>query len=140
MRQLELINPGKPCPSDIVQPLTGFIQFAEFTEGDGIDLRRYIMGEREHSTFIYRAEGDDMNASGVFTGDLLVADRSMKPQTGNLVVIRTEEGFALRHIVVTAGGGMHLFKHVIRDVDKILCREEPLECYGVVRRTIHPTA
>ncbi len=38
------------------------------------------------STFFVRVEGDSMEGVGIFSGDVLVVDRSLEPKTGSIVV------------------------------------------------------
>lgn len=38
------------------------------------------------STFFVRTEGDSMEGAGIFSGDVLVVDRSLQPRNGSIVV------------------------------------------------------
>lgn len=38
------------------------------------------------STFFVRVEGDSMEGAGIFSGDILVVDRSLAPKNGSIVV------------------------------------------------------
>jgi DNA polymerase V len=38
------------------------------------------------STFFVRVEGDSMEGAGIFSGDVLVVDRSLNPKEGSIVV------------------------------------------------------
>ena len=50
----------------------------DFTEGT-IDLNEELI-PHPNATFIVRARGDSMVGSGIYPGDLLIVDRSIKPQ------------------------------------------------------------
>jgi DNA polymerase V len=51
-----------------------------------LDLHEYLV--RNHSaTFFLRASGDSMINAGIRDGDLLVADRSIQPVNGSVVVV-----------------------------------------------------
>jgi DNA polymerase V len=53
---------------------------------DRLDLNRHIFKKPE-STMMVWMQGDGFKDEGVFDGDLLVADSSVKPREGNLVVV-----------------------------------------------------
>ncbi|GAB6053948.1 hypothetical protein JCM17960_27680 [Magnetospira thiophila] len=65
------IAAGFPSPAD------------DFSDGT-LDLNDLI--EHPSATFILRVAGDSMVGAGVFDGDLLVVDRSIKPRPGQIVV------------------------------------------------------
>lgn len=62
----------------------GFPSPAEdFTDGV-LDLNDLI--EHPSATFIVRVSGESMTGAGIFDGDLLVVDRSIKASSGQIVV------------------------------------------------------
>lgn len=62
---------GFPSPAD------------DFSDGM-LDLNDLI--QRPSATFIARVSGDSMTGAGIFDGDLLVVDRSLKARSGQIVV------------------------------------------------------
>lgn len=44
------------------------------------------MVNNSNSTFFVKVEGDSMKGVGIFNGDILVVDRSVKPVNGKIVV------------------------------------------------------
>ena len=77
--------PRRPRPIGGVRALLGFPSPAEdFTE-DALDLNQLVV-RNEPATFFYRASGTSMCGVGIFDGDILVVDRSMSPQDGDVVV------------------------------------------------------
>ena len=56
----------------------------DFTEGS-IDLNEELI-PRPNSTFVVRARGDSMVGSGIYPGDLVIVDRSLKSRNGSVVV------------------------------------------------------
>tara|TARA_Y100000590_G_scaffold326388_1_gene370458 strand:- start:86 stop:484 length:399 start_codon:yes stop_codon:yes gene_type:complete len=56
----------------------------DFTEGS-IDLNEELIS-RPNSTFVVRARGDSMIGSGIYPGDLVIVDRSLKSRNGSVVV------------------------------------------------------
>lgn len=51
-----------------------------------LDLNRHIFRNPE-ATIIFRMKGDAFKSQGIFDGDLLIADFSLKPNPGQLVVV-----------------------------------------------------
>jgi len=77
--------PRRPRPIGGVRARLGFPSPAEdFTE-DALDLNQLLV-RNEPATFFYRASGTSMRGLGIFDGDILVVDRSLSPQDGDLVV------------------------------------------------------
>ena len=56
----------------------------DFTEGT-IDLNEELISH-PNATFIVRARGDSMVGSGIYPGDLLIVDRSIKPQNESIII------------------------------------------------------
>ena len=56
----------------------------DFTEGT-IDLNEELI-PHPNATFMVRARGDSMVGSGIYPGDLLIVDRSIKPQNESIII------------------------------------------------------
>ena len=50
------------------------------------------------STFFLRVKGESMSNAGVLNGDLLIVDRSLDPQPGQLVVAILDGSFTLKRL------------------------------------------
>ena len=50
-----------------------------------LDLNQHLI-KRPSATFFARADGDSMRGRGIFSGDLLIVDRSVKPLHGHIVI------------------------------------------------------
>ena len=50
-----------------------------------LDLNTKLITNKS-ATFLARAEGNSMQGAGIFSGDLLIVDRSLKPTAGKVVV------------------------------------------------------
>jgi DNA polymerase V len=85
----------------------------------GISLDRSLIDHPE-ATFFFRAAGADLEASGVFAGDLLVVDRSVTPGPAHLVVAVVDGEFVIRRV---------------RDLARESVGE--VNVWGVVRWSIH---
>jgi len=63
----------------------GFPSPAEDFLDDEIDLNEFLV-RNPPATFFYRAEGWSMLMAGICSGDILIVDRSVSPQDGDVVV------------------------------------------------------
>ena len=66
------VSAGFPSPAD------------DYLEAP-LDLNDHLI-KHPSATFFARAEGDSMRGRGIFPGDLLVVDRSVKPVHGQVVI------------------------------------------------------
>ncbi|HRO62638.1 S24 family peptidase [Thermomonas sp.] len=92
------LAPLRLTPVPLLLPLAaaraalGFPSPAEDFQDDGIDLNELLV-RNPPATFLYRAEGWSMLHAGICDGDILLVDRSVTPQDGD-VVIATWDGNA----------------------------------------------
>lgn len=63
----------------------GFPSPAEDHADQSLDLNEYLI-KKPSATYFARASGDSMEGVGIYTGDLLVVDRSLKPEQGSTVI------------------------------------------------------
>jgi len=73
----------------------GFPSPAGDYTGDRIDLAREMVRHPE-TTFYARVEGDSMQDAGIFSGDIVVVDRSLTAQQGDYVVAYVDGEFTLK--------------------------------------------
>lgn len=66
------VRAGFPSPAD------------DFVEAP-LDIREHLI-KHPSATFFARAEGDSMTGFGIFSGDLLIVDRALHPQHGDVVI------------------------------------------------------
>jgi DNA polymerase V len=64
---------------------TGFGAAADDYMERGIDLNEQLVRNKP-ATFFFRMKGDAMKDAGIFDGDILVVDRSVKPVNGKVIV------------------------------------------------------
>ncbi len=62
---------------------------------ESIDLNRELI-RHPATTFYARAAGDSMVGSGIDDGDLLIIDKGLEPQQGNIVVAYIDGEFTLK--------------------------------------------
>ena len=81
----ETIYSGFPSPSEnYIEP--------------GIDLNKYLV-KNPISTFYLRVSGNSMNNAGIYNNDLLIIDRSINPNPGNIVVALLDGEFTLKRLI-----------------------------------------
>ena len=69
---LESVSAGFPSPAD------------DYLEGK-LDLNEHLV-KNPTATFFVRVTGDSMEGAGMYSGDILVVDRSLDPKDGNVII------------------------------------------------------
>ena len=64
---------------------TGFGAAADDYMERGIDLNEQLI-KNKPATFFFRMKGDAMQEAGIFEGDVLIVDRSLKLANGKIIV------------------------------------------------------
>lgn len=64
---------------------TGFGAASDDYMERGIDLNEQLIRNKP-ATFFFRMNSDAMSGAGIFSGDVLVVDRSIKPVSGKIIV------------------------------------------------------
>lgn len=80
----------------------GFPSPAEDFTAKRINLSEILITHPQ-ATFLLRVRGDSMRDAGIFDGDILVVDRSIKPRHGHIVVAVVDGDFTVKHLVLRAG-------------------------------------
>ena len=62
-----------------------------------LDLNEHLVAHRE-ATFLIRVRNDAMAGAGIRDGDLLVVDRALEADDGDLVVAEAEGGLTLKRL------------------------------------------
>ena len=119
---LSRIPAGFPSPAD------------EYIETK-LSLDEHLI-QHEAATFFLRVKGDSMINAGIHDGDLLIVDRALTPQDGNIVI-------------AVLDGELTLKRLLLRDPEIILMPENPkyppitlnaerdLTLWGVVTNVVH---
>ena len=63
-----------------------------------------LLVKNENSTFFVRVEGNSMEGVGIFSGDILVIDRSIEPVSGKIVVAVIDGGLVVKRLQKTKAG------------------------------------
>ncbi len=77
----------------------GFPSPAQDYITDSIDLNKELV-RHPSTTFYARAVGDSMVEDGISDGDLLVIDKSLQPEQGNIVVAFIDGEFTLKRYLL----------------------------------------
>lgn len=97
----------RPKISHHVYPLflsrvpAGFPSPAEDYVEKTLDLNDYI--QHPSSTFFLRCEGDSMEGAGIYSGDLLIVDRSKTARNRSIVVAIVRGEMTLKRLVCEQG-------------------------------------
>ena len=84
----------------------GFPSPAEEYLEKRLDLNELLVA-RPEATYFVRVSGDSMIGAGIHHGDLLVADRSLAAQPGNVVIALVDGEFTVKRLR-KAGPGLEL--------------------------------
>ncbi len=116
------VSAGFPSPAD------------DYIEQD-INLHDYLI-KNPPATFLVRAEGDSMLGAGIFSGDILVVDRSLGAQEDNIVIAVVDGDLTVKRIKYTKTGVMLSPENKAYEPIHIQKNEE-LTIWGVVTNVIH---
>lgn len=103
MNDIKLIMYFADLSSELTLPFAdqgvkaGFPSPAQDYMTDSIDLNRELI-RHPATTFYARASGDSMRDCGIDDGDLLVIDKSLEPQDGDIVVAFIDGEFTLKTV------------------------------------------
>ncbi|MDN3661152.1 S24 family peptidase [Vibrio agarivorans] len=70
----------------------------EYASLSELNLHTLLVGNHHHSIFFSYAQGNNLRSRGIMSGDLIIADRAVKPHDGDLVIALAVDGFVLRVI------------------------------------------
>ncbi len=79
------ITPHEHSPLYASSPAAGFPAPGDDMVEKSLDVHDLLVKHPE-STFFVRVQGDSMEGAGIFSGDILVVDRSVEPVVGKIVV------------------------------------------------------
>jgi DNA polymerase V len=100
-----------------------------------LDLHEYLV-RNSAATFFLRAAGDSMTRAGIRDGDLLVADRSLRPVNGSVVVVAVGGELTIKHFVRRSGRVLLVPANKAYPEFDVTDREDVL-IWGVVTYAVH---
>mgnify|MGYP001296311661 CR=1 FL=1 len=113
----------------------GFPSPAEDHMDASLDLNDYLVKHPSATFYIY-AKGNSMVDAGIYDGDIMVVDRSLDPQSRDVIIAIINGEFTVKHIL-KKNGSIYL-KPANKEYYPILVTEDmEFEIWGVVTHTIH---
>ena len=110
-------------------PATDYIE-------EDIDLNVHLI-KNTPATFIIRVQGKSMSNVGIYDGDLLIVDKSLKPKNFSTVIANIHDELVVKSFV-KEGEKKFLTSGSKRFEDRILINEEEdVFIWGVVTYVIH---
>ena len=83
------------------------------------------------TTYYVRARGDSMIGAGIGDGDILVVDRSIEPQHGDIIIAAIDGEFTVKRLL-KKGNNVFLAPENPAYQSRILTEAEQSEFFGVV--------
>ena len=115
--------------------VAGFPSPADDYIEDRLNLNDQLIPHKE-STFLLRVQGDSMKKIGIFDGDLLVVDKSLKPSDGKIVIAALDGELTVKRLSIKSTGTWLVPEN--DNYPPIPVREESeVVIWGVVTSTIH---
>jgi|SRR5215469_5117957 len=112
---------------------TGFPSPADFAERS-LNLHALAVTHPE-ATFFWTARGDGMEGAGIYSGDVLVVDRSLDPNSHDVVVVVLQGEYLVRRWHLTSEGLVLSAEHP--GYPDLIITDNSCTCWGVVVWVLH---
>jgi DNA polymerase V len=119
---LESVSAGFPPPPD------------DFLEGK-LDLNDFLI-PNPPATFLVHVTGDSMIGAGIYSGDLLIVDRSVEPHNRNIVIAVLDGELTVKRLIMEKDEIKLVAENKNYKPIKIT-EQMQFEIWGVVRTVIH---
>ena len=127
-----------PIYSDKVE--AGFPSPAENYIEKQLDIREYLIKNPE-ATFLVRASGESMTDIGIFSGDILIVDRSLVAKNNSIIVVSIDGELTVKRLVRKNKESYSYLKSENSEYPDIkLNSENNIMVWGVVTYSIHHTS
>lgn len=104
------------------------------TDSCVLDLNTLIV-KRPQSTYFLRVTGDSMIGAGIYSGDILVVDRSIEPEDGKIVIAMVDNEFMVKRFKKHQGAVFLISENSLYPPIEVTDKE--LSIWGVVTYSIH---
>lgn len=129
------VPPGPPLPFVLGRVSAGFPSPADdYVEGH-LDLHE-LTGSLSPSCYWTRAEGESMAGAGILSGDLLLVDRALDPQNGDVVVAAVDGELTVKRFMRRGGRTALLAANPAYPAIELRDGQE-LVVWGVVTYVLH---
>lgn len=115
---------------------TGFGAAADDFMERGIDLNEQLIHNKP-ATFFFRMKGDAMQGAGIFDGDILIVDRSLKLVNGKIIVAILNDEMLVRRFHKNFSSAFLIAENE-RYKNINLAEFSNFSVWGVVTYSIHP--
>ena len=119
---LESVSAGFPSPAD------------DYLEGK-LDLNDHLV-RNPAATFFVRVTGDSMVDAGMYSGDILVVDRSIEPKNNNIIIAVLDGELTVKRLNITKDK-IQLMPENSQYTPINITEEMHFEVWGVVTTVIH---
>jgi DNA polymerase V len=129
----------KPLDSELTVSVLGSVAAGFPSPADDyleeqLNLHQHLI-RHPSATFFVRVSGDSMIGAGIYSGDLLIVDRSLSPRNRQIVVAVVDNQFTVKRLLVQRDCCMLVAEHP--DYAPIRVDDESFSVWGVVIYNIH---
>jgi DNA polymerase V len=130
------LSPGRvQLPLFASRVPAGFPSPADDYVESRLDLNELLI-QRKEATYFLRVKGDSMQGAGIHPGDLIVVDRSLNAQDGNVVVAEVDGELTIKRLRFSAGNPELHPENPAYAVMRFKEGQE-LRIWGVVTSSVH---
>ena len=124
-----------PLPIFLANVQAGFPSPAEDYLDKTLDLNELLIAHPA-ATFFVRVSGDSMQNAGIFSGDVLVVDRSLEPADNKIIVAIVNSEFTVKRLKVHEGRISLVPENPAYPILEMK-EESDFQVWGVVTYVIH---
>ena len=140
--KIEAVHPSESVEKQIKLELplflssiqAGFPSPADDYFDNKLDLNDYLV-KKPASTYFVKVTGDSMTGAGIFSGDILVVDRSIQADDNKIVIAMIDGEFLVKRLK-KHNGKIYLISENSK-YPPLEVTENDLTIWGVVTYTIH---
>ena len=130
-------NISESIPIYLCKVEAGFPSPADNYVEQQLDIKKYLIKNPE-ATFFVKATGESMSDIGIFPGDILVVDKSIKPKHNSIIIISIDGELTVKRLMENHEKNyFYLQSENSRYPDINIKSEEDITIWGVVIYSIH---
>jgi DNA polymerase V len=115
---------------------TGFGAAADDYMERGIDLNEQLIYNKP-ATFFFRMNSDAMQGAGIFSGDILIVDRSVKPVSGKIIIAILDGELLVRRLQKNINSAVLMAENKKFSDIPLYAFDDRANVWGVVTYSIH---
>ena len=130
-------NSLKNIPIYLCKVEAGFPSPADNYVEQRLDIKKYLVKNSE-ATFFVKATGESMIDIGIFPGDILVVDKSIKPKHNSIIIISIDGELMVKRLIKNYKKKyFYLQSENSKYPDITIKSEDDITVWGVVTYSIH---